>query len=58
MKFDSAWERSVLHRTELLTPGQMGRADALAPSLGVSGPTLMDNAGRAVARDHQPKKPV
>ena len=50
MKFDSAWERSVLHRPELLTPGQMGRADALAPSLGVAGPALMDNAGRAVAR--------
>jgi hydroxyethylthiazole kinase-like uncharacterized protein yjeF len=28
----------------------MGRADALAPSLGVSGPVLMENAGRAVAR--------
>jgi hydroxyethylthiazole kinase-like uncharacterized protein yjeF len=50
MDFDSTWEQSVLHRTELLTPAQMGRADALAPSLGVSGPTLMDNAGRAVAR--------
>jgi hydroxyethylthiazole kinase-like uncharacterized protein yjeF len=50
MEFDSAWERSVLHRPELLTPEQMGRADALAPSLGVAGPTLMDNAGRAVAR--------
>jgi hydroxyethylthiazole kinase-like uncharacterized protein yjeF len=37
-------------RTELLTPAEMGRADAAAPALGVSGPTLMDNAGRAVAR--------
>ena len=28
----------------------MGRADAAAPGLGVAGPVLMDNAGRAVAR--------
>lgn len=28
----------------------MGRADAAAPMLGVPGPTLMENAGRAVAR--------
>ena len=35
---------------ELLTPAEMGRADALAPGLGVLGPVLMENAGRAVAR--------
>jgi hydroxyethylthiazole kinase-like uncharacterized protein yjeF len=34
----------------LLTPGEMGRADALSPKLGVSGTVLMENAGRAVAR--------
>ena len=50
MKFDSLWESTIRHRSELLTPGQMGRADALAPGLGISGPELMEQAGRAVAR--------
>jgi len=35
---------------ELLTPAEMGRADAASPGLGVPGPVLMANAGRAVAR--------
>lgn len=34
----------------LLTPEEMGRADAAAPRLGTPGPVLMENAGRAVAR--------
>ncbi len=34
----------------LLTPEEMGRADAAAPGMGVQGTTLMANAGRAVAR--------
>ena len=35
---------------ELLTAREMGRADALAMAQGISGLTLMENAGRAVAQ--------
>jgi len=48
--FDPDWVRALAGRPELLTPGEMARADAASPTLGVSGPTLMANAGRAVAR--------
>jgi hydroxyethylthiazole kinase-like uncharacterized protein yjeF len=47
--FDPDWWRSLIGRPELLAPDEMARADAAAPSLGVPGPTLMANAGRAVA---------
>ena len=44
------WLARLAGRTELLTPEEMGQADAAAPALGVPGPVLMANAGRAVAR--------
>jgi hydroxyethylthiazole kinase-like uncharacterized protein yjeF len=50
MSFDPDLTRRLAGRADLLDPEEMGRADALAPGLGVSGPTLMANAGRAVAR--------
>jgi hydroxyethylthiazole kinase-like uncharacterized protein yjeF len=48
--FDPNWLHSLASRPELLTPVEMARADAASPALGVPGPTLMANAGRAVAR--------
>ena len=57
MAFDPDWLRSLAGRPELLTPEEMARADAASPALGVPGPTLMANAGRAVARADHPAVP-
>ena len=53
MAFDPDWLHALAGRSELLTPEQMGRVDAASPALGVPGPVLMANAGRAVARGIQ-----
>jgi hydroxyethylthiazole kinase-like uncharacterized protein yjeF len=50
MAFDPDFVGRLGDRTELLTPSQMARADGQAAALGAAGPTLMANAGRAVAR--------
>ncbi|HTW73194.1 MAG TPA: NAD(P)H-hydrate dehydratase [Acetobacteraceae bacterium] len=50
MRFDAAWLQALAGHAELLTPHEMGRADAASPGLGVSSRVLMANAGRAVAR--------
>jgi len=50
MTADLPWLLGLNATPELLTPTQMGQADALAPTLGVPGFLLMENAGRAVAR--------
>lgn len=50
MPFDPNRLRPLIGRPELLTPAEMFRADAASPSLGMPGPVLMENAGRAVVR--------
>jgi len=56
-QFRTDWLCQLAGRPELLNPAEMARADALSPSLGVPGPTLMENAGRAVARAVQARFP-
>ena len=50
MAFDPDLLTRLAGRPELLPPEAMARADAASPALGVPGPVLMANAGRAVAR--------
>jgi hydroxyethylthiazole kinase-like uncharacterized protein yjeF len=50
MSFDPDLTRRLAGRAVLLDPNEMGQADALSPGSGVPGPTLMANAGRALAR--------
>ena len=50
MLFDLNWLQALAARPELLAPEEMARGDVLAPTLGVSGSVLMENAGRAVVR--------